>query len=441
MMMSKLRICASLSSVDDREHIEKADIAEIRLDLLGCVPEIKGKDVVVTFRDIPDLSILPAGFKGMIDVGEYDIPDTNADVITSRHNYDSTPSAKEIIDILNPLKGDILKGAFRVNSFSNLKSIYYASRAIKKRHILLGMGELGTITRIRQGILGNEFTFAYVGEPTAPGQLSLDEMSYLGDNPMIIGIVGHPLEKSLSPKMHNAVMKKMKLKGIYLKFDAESLKHIEDVIRDYNIRGMNVTIPHKSAILEHLDSVDKNVEAVGAANTVVNDNGKLKGFNTDIVGIENALRIAGFDPMGKRALIMGSGGAARACAFALKERGCRVTVTGRNEETSHSLCKEFGCDFHRKDSVAVMMYDLVVNCTPIGMYGSGEYPVNICQLTRHHTIFDMVYGIETPLISKAKEVGAGIVSGEDMLAAQGAASLEMWSGKENLFKLMREALN
>jgi len=441
MIMSKLRICASLSSVEDKNHIEKADMAEIRLDLLGRVLEINGKDIVVTFRDVPDLSLLPIGFKGMIDVGEYDVQDINADVITSRHDYDSTPPAKEIADVLNTLKGNILKGAFRINSFSDLKSLYDASRTIRKKHILLGMGELGTITRIRQNILGNEFTFAYVGEPTAPGQLSLDEMSYLGGEPMITGIVGHPLEKSLSPKMHNTVMKKMKLKGIYLRFDTESLENVEAVIRDYNIRGMNVTIPHKSAILEHLDSVDKNAEAVGAVNTIVNDKGKLKGFNTDIIGIENAMKISGFDPVGKRALIMGSGGAARACVFALKEKGCRVTVTGRNEETSRALCKEFGCDFHRKDSVAVLMYDLVVNCTPVGMYGSGEYPVNICQLTRHHAVFDMVYGIETPLISKAKEVGAKIISGEDMLAAQGAASLEMWSGKKNLFKLMREALN
>jgi len=88
-----------------------------------------------------------------------------------------------------------------------------------------------------------------------------------------------------------------------------------------------------------------------------------------------------------------------------------------------------------------MLYDLIVNCTPVGMYGSGEYPVSMCQLTPHHTIFDMVYGINTPMISKAKDVGAGIISGEDMLAAQGAASLEMWTGKKDLFKLMKEALN
>ena len=432
-----MKLCASLSSVSDIELIKKADMAEIRLDILGSVPDTAGKETIVTFRETPDLSVLPKEFRGMIDVGEFDVPETDLDVISSHHNYNSAPSAKEMTALLNSMKGDVVKGAFNVSSFSDLKNIYDASQSIKKRHVLLGMGELGAITRIRQDRLGNLFTFAYVGEPTAPGQLSLEDMSYLGDDPMVVGILGHPLEKSLSPRMHNAVMRKEGIKGIYLRFDTDSLKHIGDVIRDYDIRGMNVTIPHKSAVLEHLDSADGCVRAIGAANTVVNDNGTLKGYNTDVIGIGHALKLAGFDPEGRRALIMGSGGAARACAYALTEKGCRVTVTGRNEKTARSVCGDLGCEYHPKDSVPLLMYDLIVNCTPVGMYGGGEYPVSICQLTGHQTVFDMVYGSETPLISKAKEVGAGIVSGKDMLAAQGAASLEMWTGKKDLFKLMR----
>ncbi|MCL1811640.1 MAG: shikimate dehydrogenase [Methanomassiliicoccaceae archaeon] len=436
-----MRLCASLSSVRDAERIEKADMVEIRTDILGSIPDVKGKKTIITFRDIPDLSVLPDGFDGMIDVGEYDVPDVEQEIIASHHDYVSTPSAEEIVGRLNKMKGDVSKGAFAVGSFSHLKNIFDASCSIKKRHVLLGMGELGAVTRIRSDSLGNEFTFAYVGEATAPGQLSLEEMSYLGDHPMVLGILGHPLEKSLSPKMHNTVMKRIGLKGIYLKFDVEDLVRVEDVVRDYDIRGLNVTVPYKTSILGHLDQVDRDVEAVGAANTILNDNGKLKGYNTDVIGIEKAMELAGFDPKGKRALIMGSGGAARACAYVLSERGCRVTVTGRNEQTSRSLCKDMGCEYQPKDSVALMLYDIVVNCTPVGMYGSGDYPVNMCQLTRHHTIFDMVYGADTQMISQAKKVGAGIVRGEDMLAAQGAASLEMWTGKKDLFKLMRGALD
>lgn len=435
-----MRICASLSSVSDMDHIEKADMAEVRLDLIDQVPDIQNKEMIVTYRDVPDLSILPDGFKGMIDVGENDIPDTDLDVITSHHDHDSTPSSKDITDILSEMKGDIVKGAFKINSFSDLKSIYDSSRKMKKRHVVLGMGDLGTITRIRQSLLRNEFTFAYVSEPTAPGQLSLEEMSQLGDDPMIVGIIGHPLQKTKSPQMHNAVMRKLGIKGTYLKFDVEGLAHIEDVIIDYDIKGMNVTIPYKTEIIDHLDSMCANAEAVGAVNTIVNENGFLKGYNTDIIGIYRAMQIAGFDPGGRRALIMGSGGAARACAYVLKEHGCRVTVSGRNRDAVRALCRDMGCETRSNDSISLQMHDLVVNCTPIGMYGGGDYPVNMCQLTRHHTVFDMVYGAETPLISKAKEVGAGMISGEDMLALQGAASMELWTGKGDLFKHMKETL-
>jgi 3-dehydroquinate dehydratase/shikimate dehydrogenase len=257
---------------------------------------------------------------------------------------------------------------------------------------------------------------------------------------MITGILGHPLDKTLSPRMHNTVMKNKGIRGIYLRFDTDDLTHLGDIVRDYDIRGLNVTIPHKSAVLEHLDSSDGDAEAVGAANTVLNDNGHLRGYNTDVTGIEWAVKQAGFDPNGRRALIMGSGGAARACAYALGRNGCRVTVTGRNENTSRSLCRDLGCEYQPKESVPVMMYDLIVNCTPVGMYGGGEYPIGICHLTRHHTVFDMVYGAETPLISKAKEAGAGVVSGEDMLAMQGAASLEIWTGEKDLVTHMKEAL-
>ena len=436
-----MRICASLSSVSDKDIIEKADMAEVRLDLLKTVPDIPDKELIVTFRNAPDLSILPKDFEGMIDIGEHLVPDTKFEVISSYHNYDSTPSPSEIVDRLSKMKGDIIKGAFAINSFADLKNIFDASKRIEKKHVLLGMGELGTVTRIRQDILKNQFTFAYVGEPTAPGQLSLEEMSYLGEDPMIVGIVGHTLNKTMSPMMHNTVMRKTGIKGIYLKFDVKDLEHIEDVIRDYGIRGVNITIPYKTGILDHMDIVDKDAEAVGAVNTVLNDNGKLIGYNTDIIGIDRAMQFAEFDPNGRRALIMGSGGAARACAYVLRKRGCRVTIVGRNQDTVQSICKDLGCDTRPKESVSVLMHDLIVNCTPVGMYGDGDYPINICQITRHHTVFDMIYGAETELIKQAKRVGAGIVSGEDMLALQGAESMEIWTGRNDLFQQMREVLH
>ncbi len=434
------KICASLSSYTGEEDLSDADMVEVRLDLLGKVPYIKGKDTLVTFRGDIDLSILPKGFDGSIDIGESSRPETDLEIVSSYHDYDGTPSEKELVSHLTSMSGDIVKGAFNIRDFEDLHNIFRASRKIDRRHVILGMGEFGTITRIRKDILGNEFSFGYVGEPTAPGQLSVKEMKHLGDGCMILGIVGHPLTKSSSPIMHKSALEIKGLNGIYLKFDTDNLEHCSDVIREYNITGMNVTIPHKQKAVEQMDCVDKTAEKVGAINTIFNENGKLTGYNTDIIGIDVAMEKAGFEPKDKRAVIMGSGGSARACAFALTRAGCNVTITGRNETTAKELAKDLGCDYRPKESIPLQMTDLIVNCTPVGMYNDGKYPVNLEQLNHHHVVFDMVYGKETPLMSLANTVGARIVSGSDMLAGQGAASFSIWTGIHDVFKIMRSVI-
>ncbi|UAL08005.1 MAG: shikimate dehydrogenase [Candidatus Methanogranum gryphiswaldense] len=434
------RICASLSSYSEKDDLSDADMVEIRLDLLGQVPHIPNKELLVTYRGNVDLSLLPSGFNGMIDVGETPRPNTHLTVVSSYHNYDLTPSYDAIVNKLMSMDGDIHKGAFAVKGFADLHNIFVSSEKIDSRHVLLGMGEFGKITRIRKTLLKNEFSFGYVGEPTAPGQLSIKDMRKLGDDCMITGIVGCPLSKSKSPIMHEVAMEIKGLNGIYLKFETGDLEHCADIIREYNIKGINVTIPHKQNIIQQLDCMDKTAQDIGAVNTVVNENSKLKGYNTDIIGIETALKKGKFEPKGKKAVIMGSGGAARACAYILLEKGCHVTITGRNESTAKSLASDMGCEYKQKDSVPVQMNDLIVNSTPVGMYGEGEYPLNLKQLNKDHTVFDMVYGRDTPIISRAISVGARTVSGADMLAGQGAASFGLWTGDYDQFETMRSVL-
>ncbi len=434
------KICASLSSYSGKEDLSYADMVEIRLDLLGHVPDIQDKELLVTYRDKVDLSILPEGFDGIIDIGENKRPRTSLTVVSSYHDYVSTPSSEEIISRLSSMSGDIVKGAFAVKGFTDLHNIMESSKRIDRKHVLLGMGEFGKITRIRKEELKNEFSFGYVDNPTAPGQLSIKEMRKLNDGCLLTGIVGCPLSKSKSPIMHEVAMETKGLKGVYLKFETEDLEHCADVIKEYDVKGINVTIPHKHKIMDQMDILDKTAEKIGAVNTIVNCNGSLKGYNTDTLGIKKALELANFEPKGKRSIIMGSGGAARACAYTLSEMGSRVTITGRNESAAMGLASEMGCEYRKKDSVPMQMNELVVNCTPVGMYGDGEYPLNLTHINRDQTIFDMVYGINTPLISKAIEVGAKIASGADMLAGQGAASFELWTGHKDLFETMRKVL-
>lgn len=435
-----MKVCASLSSCSEKDRIQSADMVEIRLDLLGKIPDIKNKELLVTYRGNIDLSILPRGYSGMLDIGEEKRPSSKLTILASHHDFERTPDAEDILSILNKMDSDISKGAFSVKSFKDLHNIWKAATSLKKRHVILGMNELGTITRVRQNILENEFTFGYVGEPTAPGQLSVTQMKELGDDCMITGLIGHPLSKSMSPAMHNAAFKNTGINGIYLKFDSDNLENACDVIREYNIRGINVTIPYKQDIMEQLDSVDDDTRTIGAVNTIVNDNGKLKGYNTDVKGIEKALEISHFDTSCKRALILGSGGAARACAFILKKKGCRVTITGRNSITAKKLADDIDCEYKPGNSIPINMHDLIVNCTPIGMYDNGEYPIRLEHLSKNHTVFDMVYGHETPILAKASSVKAKTVSGTDMLAGQGSASFELWTGQKDQFEIMRRVL-
>ena len=435
-----MRVCASLSSASDMDLAMDADMVEVRMDLLGSVPDTRGKDTLVTFRDPVDLSVLPDGYRGMIDVGEQPRPATDLAVVGSYHDYESTPDADSIVAKLNGMDSDIRKGAFRVNRLADLASILRASTRVDGRHVLLGMGALGAVTRIRADILGNEFSFGYIGEPTAPGQFSVGEMLELGDDCTVLGILGNPLGKSKSPVMHNAALRDLGIRGVYLPLETPDLKMAEEVIRGYNIRGVNVTIPFKQEIMEHLDRIDSVAERIGAVNTVVNDGGILTGYNTDVIGIGTALDNAGIDVTDGRAVIMGSGGAARACMEYLVGRGCDVTVAARNEETGRRLANEFGQKFRDPNSVSVRMHDLLVNCTPVGMYSDGPYPINIEGIDRGLAVFDMVYGSETPLIGLAKKRGCRVAYGADMLAGQGAASFELWTGVGDAYDIMRREL-
>lgn len=434
-----MRICASLGKLSDLSEAYDADLIEIRLDILDHVPEIGDKEAIVTFREDFDSSKLPEGYRGIIDIGEAELPETGLRTISSIHDYDKTPSESEISVSLNAMRSDISKGAYSVRDFRDLKNILKASKKVTRNHVILGMGEMGEITRIRQKTLGNLFTFAYVSEPTAPGQLSLKEMGRLDDDSIITGVTGDPLDKSKSPDMHNAAFAKSGISGRYLKFPSPSLDFIGECIRGYDVRGLNVTIPYKELIIPYLDEIDGDAKEAGAVNTIVNNYGVLKGYNTDIDGIERSLELAGCPLKGKNVLIMGSGGASRAGIVAAKRNGSKVSVTGRNEETLSLLSSEFDVK-SLKEGSSISEFDIILNATPIGMYGEGTYPADITELRKDQTILDMVYGFDTPLIRNASRAGCRIATGEDMLAMQGARSFELWTGRKEMFETMRSCL-
>ncbi|MBR6203687.1 MAG: shikimate dehydrogenase [Candidatus Methanomethylophilaceae archaeon] len=425
-----MRVCTTYGSpVPLRKG---AEMHEIRLDVFDRIPEGVGEESVVTLCG-RDPSVVPGSFAGLVDVGERDVSIPHRK-IRSFHDFERTPDRDGILAMLGSGDQEISKGAFKASSFVDLCSILDASKALGRKHVLLGMGPLGEVTRIRQSVLGNEFTFGYQGEPTAPGQFSADEMEAMGDGCVLVGITGHPLSHTLSPPMQNAAIRKAGINGRYLVFDSPSLDRIEDAIRGYGIRGMNVTIPYKQKVMEHLDRISGAAGEVGAVNTIVNDDGVLSGENTDVAGVLHAL--SGVELKGSKALVMGSGGASRAAVYALARAGADVSVSGRNGRTVAEVCAAFGAEAF---SGGAEGFDVVVNCTPIGLV-EGEYPSDLSGLRPGQAVLDMVYGRRTPLIARAEAAGCRLADGADMLAGQGAESFKMWFGRDADMEAMREAL-
>ena len=198
-----MRVCTTYGS--DVPLRSGAEMHEIRLDVFGKIPEGIGKDDVITLCG-KDISNVPDSFRGLVDVGDSTFK-TGFRKIRSIHDFERTPDVDSIVRLLSEGDQEISKGAFKASSFSDLHAIYKASKRLGRKHVLLGMGEIGEVTRIRQKILGNEFTFGYHGESTAPGQFSADEMQSFGDDCMIAGVTGHPLQHSKSPAMQNAAIR------------------------------------------------------------------------------------------------------------------------------------------------------------------------------------------------------------------------------------------
>jgi shikimate dehydrogenase len=437
-----MKICASLGSADvSTDDLTAADVIEIRTDIFDAIPGNilrKGQTGLLTFKTDLKRQIIPDGW--IVDVGDARRPDIANTVMTSYHDFDGTPDIDTVISMLRGMDGDIVKGAFAVNSLMDNVTLLNAARSIGKEHVILGMGELGKIIRIRQRIMKNALTFAYVGKATAPGQMSLAETKKITDGTMVTGIIGSGIEYTRSPAMHDAAFAHSGIDGKYLVFDTPSLDGAKEFITGFDIRGVNVTKPYKTDILELVDRCDKISRDTGAVNTVVNDNGKLKGYNTDVHGIEMALRSNSVDVNGLRALILGSGGAARSCAYFLSENGCRVTVTGRNTDTVKKISSDLSVTARDRTSVAVKGYDLIINCIPLNRTNDiSEYPVRIEQIHPTQIVFDMVYG-DTHLYDVAKERDCVTIRGEDMLAHQGSMSFELFASKSVPFNVMRDAV-
>ena len=262
-----------------------------------------------------------------------------------------------------------------------------------------------------------------------------------------VGLIGHPVAHSISPRFQQAAFDALGIAAHYEAWDVEpaALPAAIAGLRASGTLGANLTIPHKEAVLPHLDRLDETAAAVGAVNTVVNRSGALEGCNTDVLGVQRALADDGVALAGMRAVVWGAGGSARAVAWALLQGGVgALTVVNRTAARAGRLCEELtpAAGAARLDwcgsgtaaaGEALSRCELVVQCTPLGLRGGGQeerLPFAVEALGGDTLVVDLVANpAETALVRAARASGRRASGGLPVLVHQGAASFELWTGR------------
>jgi shikimate dehydrogenase len=245
----------------------------------------------------------------------------------------------------------------------------------------------------------------------------------------LYGVIGNPVRHSLSPVIHNNAFKRMRLNAAYLAFEVERLEEAIRGIKGLRLRGISVTIPFKTRVVPFLDEIETVAEKIGAVNTIVNEGGRLVGHNTDWRAALEILEEK-VDLKKKKVLLLGAGGAARAIAFGLRDKGCEVMIVNRSREKAEILARELGFAFRSSLSPAEPDSEVLINATSVGMYPhAAASPVPKDLLRKGMTVMDIVYQpLRTKLLQEAEEQGCQTIDGLEMLARQGAAQLELWTG-------------
>ncbi len=258
---------------------------------------------------------------------------------------------------------------------------------------------------------------------------------------ILYGIVGNPVSHSLSPAMHNAALAAAGINGIYLPFPAPDIAAAVTGIRGLGVQGVSVTIPHKEQIMELLDEIDPVAAKIGAVNTVVNNNGRLSGLNTDWLGAMRALEEQ-IVLSGAKAVLLGAGGSARAIGFGLLERGAELVLSSRTESKGRSLADELGCPWVSLAESDTLSGDILINATSVGMEPHAENSPVAAELNAEFTVvMDIVYApLKTRLLQDAEERGCAIINGLEMLLYQGVAQFEIWTAGKAPVAVMRSAL-
>jgi len=382
--------------------------------------------------------------------------------IVSHHDLHRTPSDLAHLHArMAALDADLVKIATMANHpTDNLRMLELVKAALVPT-VGICMGDIGVPTRILAGRAGAPFAFATFNDERAlaPGQIGWlkmrDEYRYesIREGTRIYGVVADPVAHSLSPAVQNAACAAAGIDAVYVPFrvPADQLGEFLDGAARWPLAGLSVTIPHKEAVLARSARQDDLVKRIGAANTLSFTPEGIVAANTDATAAVESLeavlaeteQLAGGDGLGvKTALVLGAGGAARAVAFGLKQRGVEVTIAARTLERGKKVAADVGCKAIDWSARHRMPHDCIVNATPIGMHPDVDAtPFDKEHLRPYMVVFDTVYNPEnTLLIKEARGAGCRVVTGVEMFVRQAAIQFRIWHGIEPPLAVMREAL-
>lgn len=267
----------------------------------------------------------------------------------------------------------------------------------------------------------------------------------ISGNTEVIAIFGHPVSHSLSPALHNAAFRQMGLDFCYIALDVHpsELRAAVEGVRAMNFAGLNVTVPHKEAIMPMLDKVDPEASFIGAVNTIVNRNGKLIGYNTDGRGFMRSLEEESVDVAGKKVFLVGAGGAARAVSWYLAESGSDLSIYNRTAEKAELLVNDLAINFKNVRNAEgfdeLGEADIVINSTSLGLKPGDPLPFDPSGLQPGAVVVDLIYQ-DTPLIQEARRKGYKTLNGLGMLLWQGVLASEIWTGQAPPHEHMKDII-
>jgi len=474
--VSKPQLCVTVTAATTAELCQRrdavidADLIELRLDSVSD-PSVAGalagrrRPVIVTCRPVWE----GGGFKGSEDErkqilsealslgAEYVDVEWRAHfddliaraggrrIVLSAHDFHSVPiDLTARVHAMRSTGAEVIKIAAVATRLSDCIPLLDlgAKSGGDGNLVVIGMGDYGLATRVLAARFGSVWTYA--GALKEIGQLSADALlndyhfRSLSDSTGVYGVAGGSVAHSVSPAMHNAAFRAADFDAVYLPFPAVSAEDFHRFGRAVGISGASVTIPLKVSLVEYVDEVYSVARRIGAINTVRVTDGRWIGGNTDAIGflapLQERVSLAGL-----RASVIGAGGAARAVTVALASSGCAVRLHARNraqaEEVAVLTAAELG-----PWPPAPGSWDLLINCTPIGLYPRvDDTPVPKEQLTGRY-VYDLVYNpATTRLLRDAAAVGCQTIGGLDMLVAQAREQCQWWTGATCPAGVMRDA--